>query len=191
MSQSTLVEYAGRAESPDPVTELLRTSAHQLLYQAVGAEAEACVAGYEDQRLADGRFRVVRTGYQPERAIQTSRGPVRVRIPKVRSRDGAPVTVRSALVPSSVRTPTTLEAAVRWVYLKGVSTGEMGAALEVLVGPEAKGVSASTVSRFKRSWAQEYRAWREAPLYKDRWVYVWADGVAASGLSTPRSVPWW
>ncbi len=38
MSKSTIIEFAGRAESPDPVTELLRTSAHQLLYQACGIE---------------------------------------------------------------------------------------------------------------------------------------------------------
>ena len=57
----------------------------------------------------------------------------------------------------------------------------MGAALEVLVGPQAKGLSASTVSRLKQVWAQEYRAWNEERLDKERWVYMWADGVY-SGL---------
>ena len=50
-----------------------------------------------------------------------------------------------------VRKTKTLEAALPWLYLKGVSSGEMGAALEVLVGPQAKGLSASTVSRLNRS----------------------------------------
>ena len=57
----------------------------------------------------------------------------------------------------------------------------MGAALEVLVGPQAKGLSASTVSRLKQVWGQEYRSWSEERLDKDHWVYVWADGVY-SGL---------
>ena len=57
----------------------------------------------------------------------------------------------------------------------------MGAALEVLVGPQAKGLSASTVTRLKQVWAQEYRSWSEERLDKERWVYVWADGVY-SGL---------
>jgi hypothetical protein len=54
-------------------------------------------------------------------------------------------------------------------------------ALKVLVGPEAKGLSTSTVSRLKQIWGQGYRSWRDGFLDKDRWVYVWADGVY-SGL---------
>jgi len=69
---------------------------------------------------------------------------------------------------------------------KGVSTGEMSAALEVLVGPEARGLFASTVSRLKRGWTADYQAWREEPLAKDRWVYLWADGVY-SGLRAEQA----
>ncbi len=83
-----------------------------------------------------------------------------VRIPKVRAKTGEPVTFRSALVPPYVRRTKILEAALPWLYLKGVSSsGEMGAALEVLVGPEAQGLSASTVSCLKQVWAEEYRSW--------------------------------
>jgi transposase-like protein len=62
----------------------------------------------------------------------------------------------------------------------------MGEALKVLVGPDATGLSASTVSRLKQVWAQEYRSWCEGRLDKDRWVYVWADGVY-SGLRTEQT----
>ena len=62
----------------------------------------------------------------------------------------------------------------------------MGAALEVLVGPEAKGLSASTVSRLKQTWAQDYRRWNERRLDQDRWVYLWADGVY-SGLRAEQT----
>jgi transposase-like protein len=108
-------------------------------------------------------------------------GPVTVRIPKVRARTGDAVTFRSALVPPYVRKTKSLEAALPWLYLKGVSTGEMSEALAVLVGQDAKGLSASTVARLKQVWAEEYRRWCEVRLDKDRWVYVWADGVY-SGL---------
>jgi transposase-like protein len=57
----------------------------------------------------------------------------------------------------------------------------MSEALAVLVGQEATGLSASTVSRLKQVWAEQYSRWREERLDKDRWVYVWADGVY-SGL---------
>jgi len=50
---------------------------------------------------------------------------VRVRIPKVRSKGGTPVTFRSALVPPYLRKTKTLEAALPWLYLKGLFSGEM------------------------------------------------------------------
>jgi transposase-like protein len=97
---------------------------------------------------------VVRNGYLPERELQTGLGPVTVKIPKVRARTGVPVTFRSALVPPYVRKTRSLEAALPWLYLKGVSSGEMDEALKVLVGPEATGLSASTVSRLKQVWGR-------------------------------------
>jgi transposase-like protein len=67
------------------------------------------------------------------------------------------------------------------LYLKGISSGEMSGALEVLVGSEAKGLSASMVARLKQTWGEEYKAWMNRRLDKDRWVYIWADGIC-SGL---------
>jgi putative transposase len=55
----------------------------------------------------------------------------------------------------------------------------MSDALEVLVGPEAKGPSASTVARLKQQRAEEYEDWSRRPLDKQPWVYVWADGIRA------------
>ena len=89
-----------------------------------------------------------------------------VKVPKVRSRYGKPVSFRSALVPSHVRKTASLEAALRWLYLKGISTGEIQPALEVLLGDEAKVLSASTVSRLKQTWRQEYETWRGRRLDK-------------------------
>jgi len=57
----------------------------------------------------------------------------------------------------------------------------MAEALKVLVGPDASGLSASTVARLKKVWGQEYDTWHEARLDGDEWVYIWADGVY-SGL---------
>jgi len=153
MNKSHIIALEDRAESLDPLTELLRAGARQLIEQAVEAELQELLAAHADRLLADGRAGVVRNGSLPEREIQTSLGPVTVRIPKVRAKTGEPVTFRSALVPPYVRKTRSLEAALPWLYLKGVSSGEMEAALEVLVGPEAKGLSASTVSRLKHSWA--------------------------------------
>jgi putative transposase len=80
-----------------------------------------------------------------------------------------------------VRRTKTLEAALPWLYLKGISSGEMAPALKVLLGPDAKGLSANTVSRLKLDWAEEYEGWKGAALDDEPIVYIWADGVH-SGL---------
>lgn len=147
----------------------------------VEAELSEFLDRFQERRLEDGRAAVVRNGYQPERAIQTGIGPVTVKIPKVRAKDGRPVTFRSARVPPYVRKTRALEAALPWLYRKGVSTGEMESALAALIGPEAKGLSASTVARLKQQWGEEYQAWRKTRLDQDRWVYLWVDGIY-SGL---------
>ena len=181
MTENNVIALAGREAGGDELTELLRNGARTLIAQALEAEVAQLLERFQDHRDEMGRARVVRNGHLPERAIQTGIGPVTVKIPKVRSRTGEPVTFRSALVPPYVRKTRSLEAALPWLYLKGVSTGEMGAALEALVGPEAKGLSASTVSRLKRIWARQYQDWGQSRLDKDRWVYIWADGLY-SGL---------
>ena len=186
MAKSNVVEVPGREAIADPLTELLRAGAERLIHRAVEVELEDLLSAHSDRRTADGKAGVVRNGHLPERELQTGLGPVTVEIPKVRSKTGEPVTFRSALVPPYVRKTMSLEAAVPWLYLKGISSGEMGPALEVLLGPRAKGLSASTVSRLKQVWAHEYQDWCEERLDKDRWVYVWADGVY-SGLRAERT----
>lgn len=177
----TVIEWGGREAFTDSLTELLRKGARDLIEQAVEVELNEFLEQFCGRSLPDGRAAVVRNGYLPEREIQTGIGPVSVKIPKVRAKDGAPVTFRSALVPPYVRKTGTLDAALPWLYLKGISSGEMGNALEVLVGPEAKGLSASTVSRLKQRWREDYKAWSRKSWENDQWVYVWAD-VIYSGL---------
>lgn len=181
MSKNNVVVLKDRDTLTDPLTEMLRAGAEQLIYQSVDAELQTLLAQYSYRRTEAGKAAVVRNGYLPKREIQTGIGPVTVRIPKVRAMTGEPVTFRSVLVPPYVRKTKSLEAALPWLYLKGVSSGEMSNALKVLVGPEAQGLSASTVSRLKQVWAEEYQRWCEDRLDKDRWVYLWADGIY-SGL---------
>ena len=167
MDKNSILAFNNKESVPDVLSELLREGAQQLIHQAVESELSEYLS--QHQRLTDdGRLAVVRNGYLPKREILTGIGPVSVRIPKVRSRDGEPLTFRSALVPPYVRKTRSLEAALPWLYLKGVSTGEMGEALKVLVGHDAQGLSASTVSRLKSEWATEYQHWREKPLGEDR-----------------------
>ena len=181
MKNHNVVEFKERETPADALSEMLRTGAQHLIHQAVQAELEGLLLQHANQVTRDGKAAVVRNGYLPAREILTGIGPVTVRIPKVRTREGEPVTFRSALVPPYVRKSRSLEAALPWLYLKGISTGEMQEALEVLVGPQAQGLSASTISRLKAEWSEQYQQWRNTKLDKDRWVYIWADGIY-SGL---------
>ena len=181
MNKDNVVQFGDRELFTDALTSLLQRGARQLIMQGVEAELDEFMSQFKDRQTQDGRAAVVRNGYQPERQIETAIGPVKVKIPKVRAKDGTPVTFHSALVPPYVRKAKSLEAALPWLYLKGISTGEMAAALEVLVGPDAKGLSASTVARLKQKWGKEYKDWCQRSLASDQWVYLWADGVY-SGL---------
>jgi hypothetical protein len=112
-----------------------------MLQRAVEAELEEFLARFDSVSLLDGRRAVVRNGHLPEREILTAVGPVAVEVPKVRDRSGAGVKFNAALVPPSVRRPnldpernrSRVEAALPWLYLKGVSSGDLSEALEVLV----------------------------------------------------------
>lgn len=77
-----------------------------------------------------------------------------VRVPKIRDRSGSGVKFNAAVVPPYVRKAKRVEAALPWLYLRGVSTGDMQEALSVLVGEEAKGLSPAVVSRLKAQWSE-------------------------------------
>ena len=96
------------------------------------AEVQEFLDDFRVHRLADGRRRLVRNGYLPEREIQTGLGTVAVQIPKVRDRASAGGKFNSALVPPSIRRTASVEAVLPWLSLKGLSTGDFTAALQAL-----------------------------------------------------------
>jgi transposase-like protein len=161
----------------DSLTELLRRGARGLIEKAVEAELQGLLDRYENVTDLGGRQAVVRNGYLPERDFLTGLGPVPVRIPKVRDRSGSGIKFNSALVPPYVRKAQRVEAALPWLYLRGISTGDMQEALSVLLGAEAQGLSPAVVSRLKAEWAEAYTAWNRRDLSREHYVYVWADGI--------------
>ena len=81
MSNDTVVSLAAPAQVSDPLTELLRSGARRLIEAAVSAEFEEYLSGFVQEKLPDGRQRVVRNGHLPERKILTGLGGVEVRVP--------------------------------------------------------------------------------------------------------------
>lgn len=163
--------------------ELVRRGARQVIEQAIEAELAELLAQYSNVRTLAGRQAVVRNGYLPEREVLTAAGPVAVQVPKVRDRSGAGVKFNSSVVPPYVRKSPRVSAALPWLYLKGISTGDMGEALSVLLGEDAKGLSANVVSRLKAQWADEWKLWDRRDLSDKRWVYWWVDGIHTGAKS--------
>ena len=164
-------------DTPDnPLQELLKKGAQQLLAQAIEAELAILLEKYENETI-NGLKRVVRNGYQPERNIQTGLGDIEVKVPKVRDRKNEGIKFNSSLVPPYLKRTKNIEELIPWLYLRGISTGDMQPALVSLLGDDAKGLSANTVSRLKSSWEEEYKQWSTRPLDKRRYVYIWADGI--------------
>jgi transposase-like protein len=165
----------------DPITEVLRTGAKKLLAEALEAEIEVFLCQYRDLRNNRDLKRVVRNGYLPEREIQTGIGPVSVKVPRARDRqpdnESEPIQFRSSLLPPYLRKTKSMEELIPWLYLKGISTSDFTEALAALVGKDAPGLSASTISRLKDIWQEDLDQWQKRDLSHKEYVYVWADGI--------------
>ena len=174
MSNDNVIQINSPAR--DALTELLQRGAQELLAQAVEAELDVFLEQYKALRV-EGKNAVVRNGHLPERSIQTGIGDVEVKVPKVRDRSGQGIKFNSKLVPPYLKRTKKLEEFIPWLYLRGISTGDMQNTLENLLGQDASGLSANSVSRLKQEWEQEYEQWRKRDLSKHRYVYIWADGI--------------
>jgi transposase-like protein len=186
MKQSNELPAAGPLEIGLGLEDILRRGARQVIQQAIEAELAQLLEQYENVKTLTGSRAVVRNGYLPEREVLTAVGPVAVKVPKVRDRSDAGVKFNSALVPPYVRRSARVSAAMPWLYLKGISTGDMSEALKVLVGDAAKGLSPNVVSRLKAQWAEEHARWNKRDLSQARYVYWWADGIH-TGLRAEES----
>ena len=167
------------APTRDLLTQTLREGAQKMLATAVEEEAAAWLDARRHLQDAQGRQQVVRNGHRPTREILTGVGPIAVTQPRVRDRrvPQERETFTSRLLPPYLRKAKHLEELIPWLYLKGISTGDMGEALQALVGLEAAGLSASAVVRLKEVWEQEFKAWRGRSLEGKKYAYVWADGI--------------
>ena len=161
----------------DPLTEMLRQGAKDLIAQAVESELLTLLDQRHSLRVLDGRQAVVRHGYLPESTMQTGLGDVTVKVPKVRDCSGSGIRFTSALLPLYLKRAKSIEELLPWLYLKGISTGDYQEALSALLGEQAKGLSANTISRLKQSWSDEHHQWCQRDLSQSRYVDWWADGV--------------
>jgi putative transposase len=161
----------------DALTQLVRQGARQIIAQAVEAELKEFLSQYQSLKDEQGRQAIVRNGYLPERTIMTGIGEVEIQVPKVRDRSGSGIKFNSSLLPPYLKRSQSMEEVLPWLYLKGISTGDFSEALTSLLGAQAKGLSASTISRLKAQWIEDHQQWQKRSLVGKRYVYIWADGI--------------
>ena len=192
MSQSNEAVATMPVPSRDVLTGILRDGAQRLLVQAIDAEVDDWIGRHAESKNERGHQLVVRNGHHPTRTLITGVGPVEVSQPRVLDRrivgqdengqdvdaEGRPVErFRSSILPPYLRKTKAIEELIPWLYLKGVSTGAFAEALQALVGPQAAGLSATTITRLMTVWQDEYKAWNRRSLIGKQYVYVWADGI--------------
>jgi hypothetical protein len=163
-----------------------------MLMAALKAEAAGFVAQFAEERLPDGRQRVVLHGAGPERTIQTGIGAIPVRRPKVRDRaTDAPaeekIRFSSSILPKWARRSRSLDALLPILYLRGVSTGDFQEALTALLGKDAPNLSPGVISRLTDGWQEDYERWSRRDLSARRYVYIWADGVYLQARMEPTA----
>jgi transposase-like protein len=169
---STRPETQTSNEVSDPITELLRGHARQLIAAALEAEVQVVL----DQLRGQGRD-VVRNGYLPSRHVTTAVGDVEVDVPRIRSRDGEVVNFASSMVPRYLRRSESISAWAAFAYLKGISERDVASVLEVVLGEGAKKLTPSVLSELKKSWTKEFNEWNTRDLSKVTLTYLFADGI--------------
>lgn len=178
MKEDTVIAFETPESSKDLLTEVIRQGAHKLLAMAVEAEVAEFMELYQEP-LSDGRRRLVRNGYLPERGIQTGIGEVKVTVPRVRDRERIKNEIQfcSSIVPHYLRRSIKMQEFLPLLYLKGISTGDFKDALTPLIGDIAQHISPGVISRLKERWEEEYEHWNRRSLSGDSYAYWWVDGI--------------
>ena len=165
----------------DALTSLIRKGARAVLAAALEAEAAEHIEYFREVVDEDGKRRVVRNGYLPEREIQTGAGKLSIKQPRVRVKEQGDgeghLKFQSKLIPPYLRKAKDIEELIPWLYLRGVSTNDMESALAALLGVDVIGLSPTSIVRCKKVWEEQFSAWESRSLEGKRYIYIWADGV--------------
>jgi putative transposase len=156
----------------DPITELLCHHARELIAAALEAEVKEVM-----KQLRAGGAEVVRNGYLPERDITTAIGDVSVEVPRIRIREGEPVSFSSSMIPKYLPRSSSISAWAAYAYLKGISEGDVAKVLEVVLGEGAKKLTPSVLSDLKGDWTKQFDQWQRRDLSETNFIYLYADGI--------------
>jgi len=147
-----------------------------MIVAALELEVEEHIQKLCHLRDENGHALVVRNGKAEPRTVSLGAGPIELQAPRVDDRR-AEHRFTSKILPPYMRRSPRLNDALPVLYLRGLSTGDFEEAIPALLGAEAAGFSASTISRLTTVWQEEREGWCKRSLTGKEYVYVWADGV--------------
>jgi len=175
-----VIQFRAEFEERSPLDQLVREGAQKMLQSAIDAEVHDFLSMPRDRRDEQGKRLVVGNGHLPSRELLTGAGKLEVQQPRVRDNSpdkGQRVHFTSSILPPYLRRSRSIDELLPWLYLKGISTGGFGEALQSLLGPDAKGLSPNVIVRLKDQWSQEYDDWSRRDLTQKHYLYIWADGI--------------
>jgi transposase-like protein len=147
-----------------------------MLQAAIENEVAEYIDKFKQLKDSQGKRLVVRNGFHPERDIVSGIGPLKVKQPRINDkRPGKQFS--STILPAYMRRVPSVDNLIPVLYLKGISTGDFSTALRSILGDNVSGLSATNIVKLKKSWEDDYKAWRERDLSLKRYVYLWVDGI--------------
>jgi len=162
--------------------ELAREGARRMIAAALRAEADEYVERFAGEVGEDGHRLVVRNGRARERRVTIGSGTIPVRAPRVNDKrvveeTGERQRFSSRILPAYARRSPKVGEVIPILYLRGLSTGDFRPALEGLLGEDAAGLSATTVSRMCKEWEEHHARFRQRLLSFSRYAYLFMDGI--------------
>jgi transposase-like protein len=165
--------------------ELAREGARRMIAAALEAEVEQYVMSFVDELGEDGKRLVVRNGHARERGLTVGSGTMRLRAPRVNDKrvdgnSGERKKFSSRILPAYARRSPKVTDVLPVLYLRGLSTGDFAPALKDLLGEDASGLSASSISRLTEQWQADHAAFRQRSLRFHRYAYLFVDAIHMS-----------
>jgi len=164
--------------------ELAREGARRMIAAALEAEVDDYLVAFVDEVDADSRRLVVRNGRARERKLTVGSGTMAIRAPRVNDKRideaGERQKFSSRILPAYARRSPKVTDVLPVLYLRGLSTGDFAPALRDLLGDDASGLSATSISRLTKQWEADHAAFRTRSLRFHRYAYLFVDGVHMS-----------
>lgn len=174
-----VVERNVEDETPS-LEAIAREGARRMLTTALEAEVAEYVMSHQDERDESGHALVVRNRRRQARTIVTGSGTIEVEAPRVNDRrvvDGERQRFTSKILPPYMRRSPKVDEVLPILYLRGLSTGDFREAIPALLGEDAAGLSATTITRLTNQWEAEHEVFQKRDLSDREYVYVWVDGI--------------